>query len=183
MDFSFISYPPYSNCQCPLSETSKDKENNETVVSLDDVVINGDKLMENYAKKHGVADFSRSADAIFCAKRGDEENLVVVEFKNSDKQMGKYDNETIRDKFLNTVFILQDLVELKHNEVRSCVVLILVKTKPTSEKKFMRNYVSDKGDEIGKEIGKKLEKYCCQKFQWMSPEDFEKKFKAEYHPF
>lgn len=107
--------------QATLKETSYDDDKKEYMVEYTDLVIDFDKVKENYCEKYGShKEASKSADALVVNKNG---KIVFIEFKNGQLK-GK--TSGLKSKLRDSLLIFCDINGLNLKFTRENIEYILV---------------------------------------------------------
>lgn len=123
-----------------LKATSKDKEHNEYMVNITDMVVNFDNYMDNYVDSTNSINGCKpkSCDALLQLA---ENRYVFVEFKN-----GRVDKDDVRSKMSASCLCLLDTLDKKVDYARTNIDFILVYNKEknsfsTPTRKLQKNEV------------------------------------------
>ena len=123
-----------------LKATSKDKEHDEYMVSITDMVVNFDKYIEKYVEGTNSINGCKpkSCDALLQLA---ENRYVLVEFKN-----GRVDKDDVRSKMSASCLCLLDTLDKKVDYARKNIDFILVYNKEknscsTPTRKLQKNEV------------------------------------------
>jgi len=115
-------FDEFKNIKDTIENISYDKENKEYMSNSKLEIFNFDKVKNNFAKKHGIADDNKPKSADGCQHK--DNNIIFIEFKNGEiTSKAKRD---IRCKMLNSVLILSAITDNKISYLKNICQFILV---------------------------------------------------------